>query len=171
MIKFELKPKDYAAFNSYFLKHHSPSVLKYMRYFYILMLIILLNNVRDIIFTKAYWQNPDGYTFLPFLVIAGFLVIIFKRTNFITARVVSQFANKNPQIFCYQEITLADDKLIVEREGSKFEYNYNSFLGLGEDENYYFVFDSTKTGIVIPKEAILVGVDEEMLKRKIKPYK
>jgi len=145
MIQFEFTPKDFEAFNNYYINNHASVFIKYYRYFYLLIIAILLFNLRELLFMKEFWAITNITAMLPLLFIVALVFFLFKRRNLFTKRAVNAFVKKNPQAFGRQEITLTEDKLTVQREGQKSEHSYSSFLGRAEDPNYYFLFINTNS--------------------------
>jgi hypothetical protein len=172
MIKFDHTVEDFTEYNKYYLKHNAPFFQKYLRYFYLFLILFVLYNFKDILFDERVRKNIDFAPLIPVMVLLPLLVFMFikRGRGGYSASYSKKFAKKNPQSFGPREIELTEDKLIVKIAGATSEYKYDFFAGLVDEPEYYFVMMSGQMGITIPKRALTDKADEEMLKRKIKPF-
>jgi len=81
MIKYELTLEDFIRYNNYYLNNNAPFITKYRRYIYLIAPIIILYNLKDILFSKIYWEHIDFTNFLPFIGITFFLFLFFGRNK------------------------------------------------------------------------------------------
>jgi hypothetical protein len=169
MIKYELSEADLAAFNIYYRKHLAPFAFRVSRYYIIIIVVIMLIGLKDTLLSREYWRNADVLSFLPFI----FLAVVFLfvgRKGFGVNRAVKRYAKNNPHLFGPVEITLTEDKLISQGVNTKSEFNFNSFIGYIESDDYYFLMRSKQNALIIPKKAISDKQDETIIRTKIKAY-
>ena len=154
MIKFELTQEDFLKYNSYYLKHHTSFLTKNIRHLILLfMVVIIIYNMKDFIIHKELWNHITMSTFIPLIPLIIAFILIF-RMNLWGGFVAKRFFKNNPQVFGYREISLTEDKLIVTADNMKSEYGYDSFLGLVDEPEYFFLLLSKQVAVIIPKRAI-----------------
>ena len=166
MIKYEFTADDLTAFNKYYYKHFAP---RFTRYFFIIIIIGALIGLKDSLFSREYWQNPDMLSLVPVAFILFVFIFVFRRGGLIR-RSIKRYAKNNPHLFGPMEITLTDEKIITQGTHTKTEYDYVSFAGLIETDKYYFLMRGKQSALIIPRQAVNDKRDEDIICIKIKPY-
>jgi len=149
-ISYELDIEDFLNFNLFHTnKQYSKKIFKFLHYFsWILVIIFIIVIIAILLF----WDFQE----IPYLVICFIFFMFFKKqiNYFFMKYSVNKFVKQNKEIFWLKEIMVSDS--FIEVKGQKKE-SKNSWevLTLEENNKYMFLYTTTISAFIIPKEKIM----------------
>ena len=163
-LKYELTTVDYINFNEYHFKTKSNFFQKNLRF--ILFFVFLIYMVFS--FEKPFLEEVQDWSFwVIFGVGAGLLYFLDRRIFKSRKSAVESAVKRDPTLIGRRELFLEENKIIIEGEGTKFEYNYNLITSIEEDNSLIYIYLSERNAILVPKRSTGNIEFLEILKSKI----
>lgn len=168
-IEFNLKKKDWLAFNKYYIDHDKLIKKMALSSSLLLPIILVVFLISDSLQGTFSLRTLIGYSLLSFISLIYFPLRIKKGALKKMNTLIQE--KDNLGLLGVHRITLKDDSITKHTQELEYKLYWKSIKKLIETTNYYFLFDTTFSAIIIPKKEINNLEFDDYLKSKLKAIK
>lgn len=164
-LRYELTKEDIISFNMYHLKH-SPTMKKQYMFLRIAPPVIFI--LSGIVFLKSSYIHLALFTLLAII----WYFYYEKRYNHYIKKQIDKMLSeeKNNGMIGEQTITITENAITETNSYATSEYK-NKFLNkIGENEHYYFLYLSSVTAMIIPKNVFTGDAMKEEFNTMIQKF-
>jgi hypothetical protein len=165
-LTYDLDIKDWLALQKNFLKN--AKIVKRLKLFVslifpIIAAVSLYNKSKNGI-------DPVLFSIVGLIAVAWFIFIPKLMTMRMIYKIKKQLNNKeNKGVLGQQNLTINDTGIIFKKDGAQNIMDWKAIASLVDEKAYYFLYNSSMSGIVIPKDKVGGNISEldKILKKNI----
>lgn len=165
-LTYDLDINDWVALQKNFLKN--AKVVKRLKLFAALIFPIIAA-------ISLYNKSKEGidvplFIIVGLLTVAWFIFIPKLLTMRMMYRIKKQVNNEdNKNVLGHQNLTIDNNGIVFKKDGVQNKMDWNAIATLVDEKDYYFLYNSSMSGIVIPKGKIRGNINEldKILKKNI----
>jgi hypothetical protein len=156
-VKFELTPDDYLIFSRRFLKRHAILHKKYV----FIIAIVLAFLIRGYYGPSKIETTIDGiksihdatfwFDILFNIIFLGLIILFFRFINILK---VKKQIRDNPELIGLREVDFTPDIVRIKTSIYTIEYDVVAFKSIEEIKDYYYLYISKASVLIIPKRAL-----------------
>jgi hypothetical protein len=166
-LTYELDINDWVALQKNFLKN-----AKFVRRLKLFVALIFPVIAAVSLYNKSK-KDIDVMLFLVVFLTA--LAWFIFTPKLMTLRMISKIkkqltSKENKGVLGQQNLTIDDNGIIFKKDGAQNIMDWNAIAKLVDDKEYYFLYNSSMSGIVIPKDKVGDNISEldKIFKKNIK---